>query len=89
MRFSALIGLCKPEDPRAKDPEKLATWLTQNKENIIRISENTGCGCCILQYQIETNDSVESLPKELSVSTEWTKGEEFEGELSTESLVSI
>lgn len=52
-KYQIVIEVDKPELKEFED------WLEINKQNILAISENDGCGCCVDIFTIEVTESVE------------------------------
>jgi hypothetical protein len=47
-------------------------WMQRWKPQLIRISENYGCGCCVDIYDVEgADEAIDAIPEELRTSSEW------------------
>jgi len=69
------ISICV--DVEDLEEVKLAeTWINENKKDFSHLTQS-GCGCCVLIWDIETKDKIVStLPEELSgVTSDWSEGE--------------
>ena len=52
-------------------------WLAANKSALSYISEQKGCGCCVVEWDVTgPTDVVESLPAAISASSSWVRGDE-------------
>lgn len=58
-------------------------WLEENREHVTRIGANTGCGCCVLIYDLEVDERATPCPEELCTASAWSEGGEIEGGVST------
>jgi len=48
-------------------PDEVAsfyTWLARNRESVLGMSENTGCGCCVDIFYLELPDDIDPMPCE-------------------------
>jgi hypothetical protein len=60
------------DDPGAI--ETAETWLRENRDRLAYVSHQGGCGCCVVDWNIEgPREVVETLPNELRCSSEWTR----------------
>ena len=50
----------------AEEIASFKSWLERNRQHILGISENTGCGCCVDSFDIELSDRAEPMPCESS-----------------------
>lgn len=78
MRHTACLLV---DDPGA-EPAFVA-WLRDNAPHVTRISTNTGCGCCVLLYDLEIDDAAAAFPADLTCESSWTDGGELSGQTST------
>lgn len=50
-------------------------WLRENRDKLIFISENLGCGCCVDSYDLEGPPEVlATIPEGLRCSSDWASG---------------
>jgi hypothetical protein len=63
----------------ADDPAQVQAaedWFAAHRHELDFLSVNYGCGCCVDLYDIDGPDAiVATLPPDLRVSSEWTRGE--------------
>jgi len=78
VRLSVCLSADRPEERSA-----FCAWLSQNKTHVSRISENTGCGCCVLLYDLEVADEAAPIANAISATTSWTLSGAFDGVNST------
>lgn len=64
--------MCEIDNP---DDEILALdWIEENKNKLSYISDNYGCGCCVLMWDIEGDESViATLPSHIACGSDWTR----------------
>lgn len=77
-RHTVCISVDAPEEEPA-----FAAWLRANAAHVRRVSTNTGCGCCVLLYDLELEEGAAPLPSALSAQSSWTAEGAFSGEDST------
>jgi hypothetical protein len=71
--------ICAAVD-EAAEVEAAERWLEQHRASLSYISEQFGCGCCVLMWNVEGADAVVStLPESLSAMSEWSRGEGSSG----------
>lgn len=58
------IAVICVDNPRECD--SFYDWLERNRQHIIGISENRGCGCCVDMFEIVLDDQAEVMPCEAS-----------------------
>ena len=78
MRCSVCLSIDQPENLRL-----FFDWLSRNSTYVSRISENTGCGCCVLLYNLEVSPEAQPIDETITATTEWTVSGAFEGNDST------
>ena len=53
----------------------LETWLERSRESLTFASDQQGCGCCILMFDVEgPSEIIASIPANLLAQSEWSKG---------------
>ena len=56
--------------------EKAEAWLRTHKDSLTYLSEEGGCGCCIVDWDMEgPREIIETLPNSLRCSSSWTRRE--------------
>ncbi len=56
--------------------EKAEAWLRSHKDSLTYLSEEGGCGCCIVDWGMEgPREVIETLPNSLRCSSSWTRRE--------------
>jgi hypothetical protein len=77
-RLTVCISVDQPDEEPA-----FASWLRANGAHVRRLSTNTGCGCCVLLYDLEVAEGAAPLPGALRAESGWTVEGAFSGEDST------
>jgi hypothetical protein len=77
-RLTVCISVDAPDEEPA-----FASWLRANGAHVRRLSTNTGCGCCVLLYDLEVGEGAAALPSALCAQSSWTQEGAFSGEDST------
>ena len=61
----------------AGELELAEAWLAEHASTLTRLSEPGGCGCCVMEWDIEGPESViATLPPHLSAGSSWSSGSE-------------
>ena len=56
--------------------EKAEAWLSTHQDRLTYLSEQGGCGCCIVDWDMEgPREVIETLPNSLRCGSDWTRGE--------------
>jgi hypothetical protein len=77
-RLTVCISVDAPDEEPA-----FAAWLRESAAQVRRISANTGCGCCVLLYDLEVDAGAPALPSALRATSSWTTDGAFSGADST------
>ena len=60
--------------------EKAEAWLHTHKDRLTYLSEQGGCGCCVVDWDMEGPlEVIETLPNSLRCDSNWTRGEAGSG----------
>ena len=55
--------------------EKAEAWLRTHRDRLTYLSEQGGCGCCIVDWNMEgPREVIETLPNSLRCDSGWTRG---------------
>jgi hypothetical protein len=49
-------------------------WLSRNREQVLAISENKGCGCCVDIFVMDLDDGAEAMPWECDSAGDFDAG---------------
>ena len=61
---------------QAGEVEKAEAWLLTHRDRLTYLSEQGGCGCCIVDWNMEgPREVIETLPNSLRCDSDWTRGE--------------
>lgn len=56
--------------------EKAEAWLSTHQDRLTYLSEQGGCGCCVVEWDMEgPREVIETLPNFLRCGSDWTRGE--------------
>ena len=56
--------------------EKAEAWLRANKDSLTFLSEEGGCGCCTVDWDMEgPRETIQTLPNSLRCGSPWTRRE--------------
>ena len=56
--------------------EKAEAWLRTHRDRLTYLSEQGGCGCCVVDWDIEgPRELIETLPNSLRCDSPWTRRE--------------
>ena len=56
--------------------ERAEAWLNAHRDRLTHLSEQGGCGCCIVDWDMAgPREVVETLPNSLRCDSGWTRGE--------------
>ena len=55
----AIVDVHQPDEEAA-----FHGWLTRNRDRVLAISDNGGCGCCVHIFRLELPDDIEPMPSE-------------------------
>jgi hypothetical protein len=59
LRKKAIIVVDQPDEVVS-----FYEWLSRNRAQVIGISKNEGCGCCVDMFHVELRDGAEPMPCE-------------------------
>ncbi len=60
----------------AGEVEKAEAWLRVHQDRLTYLSEQGGCGCCVVDWDLEgPREVIETLPNSLRCDSGWTRGE--------------
>jgi hypothetical protein len=55
--------------------DSFETWLSKWRDQLIYLSPNEGCGCCVNIFNIEASEeAIRELPSEIKAQSEWANG---------------
>ena len=67
-RATVIIAVDSPDEE-----DSYVAWLEKWKEKLPYVSENYGCGCCVLMFDIEAPDeALAELPAAIRGESDWT-----------------
>ena len=50
------------------------SWFHQWERSLVRVSENSGCGCCVEIYDVEgPQEAIDAIPQQLRTHSEWVE----------------
>ncbi|QDT17261.1 hypothetical protein [Alienimonas californiensis] len=68
-RATILAATDEPDEVRTAEK-----WLRENRSRLTYVSEQQGCGCCILMWDVEGPDEVvATLPESVTAASEWSR----------------